>query len=127
MNLNKVILIGRAGRNGEQIANGKGLKFSLAISDNYKNDAGEWVENTTWLDVVAWGKLADNYTGKIEKGGIVMVEGKIKIRKWQSPETGEKKYYTEIHAHSLQRVKTTTTTPPAESGDNSGGNDDLPF
>lgn len=95
---NTVQLIGNLG-NAPEIVNldsGKKLaKFSIAVNEPYKNQEGEKVENTSWFNVVAWGKTAELVEKLCVKGSEVAIEGKLSSRTYET-ESGEKKYVTEI-------------------------------
>ena len=103
--LNKWIGIGRLGKppeikympSGSAVAN-----FSLACSDDYKDkQTGQKVEQTNWINVVAFGKLAEIIGEYCNKGSQVYVEGKQVTRKWQDKE-GKDRYTTEIVANEMQ-------------------------
>ena len=87
MYLNKVMLIGRLGKNPEVNYIQPDLpvaKFSLATSEYYKDKAGNKVENTEWHNIVAWrgtAKFIENY---LNKGMLVYIEGKLQTRRWES-------------------------------------------
>ena len=96
--LNKVILIGRVGKDpeirysttGDAIAN-----FSLATSENYKDkQTGERVEKTEWHNLSAFRRLAEIVGEYVKKGSLIYVEGKIQTRKYQKD--GEDRYATGI-------------------------------
>lgn len=84
-NLNKIMLIGRAGQdpqvrtftNNDKVAN-----LTLAVSEKYNNRQGELVENTTWFNLVFSGKLADIVEQFVHKGDLLYVEGKVRNRKY---------------------------------------------
>jgi len=100
--LNKIMLIGRLGKDPE-VKNAKGLdicNFSIATSKEWKNDAGEKQEETTWHNVVAFKKLAEICGKYLAKGKQCYVEGEIKNSSWE--DNGVKKYKTEVVAHSVQ-------------------------
>ena len=97
---NKVQLIGNLGQDPEivNMDNGNKLaKFSIATSESYKNAQGEKVEDTQWHNVVAWGKIVENY---LAKGKQVAVEGKLTHRSYETKE-GEKRYITEVRCNEL--------------------------
>lgn len=99
---NKVTLIGHAGMQPEikTFDNDRKLaKISLATQESYKNAAGEWVNNTTWHNVVAWGKTANYFEKNIKKGQEILIEGKLVTRTYES--NGEKKYITEVEAQEV--------------------------
>jgi len=83
--LNKVMLIGIAGKHPELRYTSGGTPYAyffLAVDDSYKNkNTGEWVNNTTWIKCVAWGKLAELIAQMVAKGKMLYVEGKFKFEK----------------------------------------------
>ena len=100
--VNQVTLIGYAGAapdhrevNGIPVA-----RFSLATSENWKNDAGEWQSKTQWHNVVVWRKLADVIAAKIQKGTRVYVLGKVEYREYEKD--GVKRYITDIVASEVK-------------------------
>lgn len=96
--INKVTLIGRLGKEPETITIGDGIKkvsFSLATSENYKNQQGEWQEQTEWHNIVGWRNIADRMERVLSKGRLVYIEGRIRSRSWDDKE-GNKRYITEI-------------------------------
>lgn len=104
MGVNKVFLIGHAGKDPEifQMQSGdKNAKFSLATSETYKNNQGERVTNTEWHNIVCWKKLAEIIEQYVKKGMMIYVEGKIKTRSYDNKE-GVKQYVTEIMAENIQ-------------------------
>ena len=99
---NKVTLIGNAGM-APEIKNldnkRKVAKFSLATQESYKNAQGEWVNNSTWHNIVAWGPTASFLEKHVSKGQEIMVEGKIVNRSYEVD--GTKKYITEIEVNEV--------------------------
>lgn len=103
--LNRVMLIGRLGKDPEQryMPNGKAVvNFSVATSESWKKD-GEKQERTEWHNVVAFDKLAEICGQYLQKGSQVFVEGKLATRKWQDKE-GKDRYTTEIVASGMQML-----------------------
>lgn len=95
---NHVQLIGRLGANIDvkKLDSGKAVgKVSLATNEVYKNQKGERVEETTWHNLVVWGKNAEILEKYTEKGAEIGVSGKISNRSYVDKE-GIKKYITEI-------------------------------
>ncbi|NBP28673.1 MAG: single-stranded DNA-binding protein [Flavobacteriia bacterium] len=100
--LNRVQLLGRLGgdpevrstQNGTNVAN-----FNIATSEKYTKD-GETQEKTQWHRVVAWGKLAEIGGEYLNKGSLVMIEGKLETRQYEDKE-GATKYATEIIASDI--------------------------
>ncbi len=100
---NKVQLIGRLGNAVEikKLDSGKSVgRVSLATNEVYKNQKGERVEETTWHNIVAWGRLAEIMEKYTEKGSEIAVEGKITNRSYDDKD-GIKRYVTEIVINDL--------------------------
>ena len=107
MGVNKVILLGRLGKDPEiryttqqfPICN-----FSFATSERRKDPAtGEWKDATEWHNIVVLGKSAENVHKFLKKGSEAFIEGKIQTRKWQDKE-GKDRYTTEILASTVQFI-----------------------
>ncbi|MEX2233714.1 MAG: single-stranded DNA-binding protein [Cyclobacteriaceae bacterium] len=98
---NSVQLIGWLGKDPEvkQFNDRKKASFSIATTDNYKNQNGEKVEDTQWHHVVIWGKLAGIAEKYLKKGNEVAIEGKLIHRVYEA--NGEKRYITEINVNDL--------------------------
>lgn len=102
MNVNKVILIGRVGKDPEfkTLDNGTNLiSFSLATSEKFKKASGEQVEQTDWHNIVGWSKVAEIINQYVKKGDLIYIDGKIKTRIVEAE--NQKKYYTEIHVNQF--------------------------
>lgn len=104
--LNKVIIIGRIGRDPElsYTPNGQArCKFSVATDEGWRDkQTGQRVERTEWHNIVAWRQTAEFCGNYLGKGRLVMVEGKLQTRKWQDQNTGQDRYMTEIVADNVQ-------------------------
>jgi single-strand DNA-binding protein len=98
-NLNKVMLIGRLGRDPEirGMKNGnKVASLSIATSESWRDrNTGEKKEKTEWHRVVVFGSLADVVEKYLGKGCRVYVQGKLQTRKWQN-QAGQDQYSTEV-------------------------------
>lgn len=149
MSVNKVVLIGRVGKDPEvkyfdndtSVAN-----FSLATSERgFKAANGTVVpERTEWHNIVCWRGLAKIAEQFVQKGTQLYIEGKIKTRSYDD-KNGVKKYVTEIYADNLELLGRKSdgdsqhssndyssnnqqpSAPAAPSVDNSSEVDDLPF
>jgi len=102
--LNKVILIGRIGKDPEIYTFDDGTKkisFSLATTESYRDrTSNEWKEQTEWHNVVGYRYLAEK---SIAKGDLIYVEGKIKNRKYNDRD-GNEKYITEILSEKIHML-----------------------
>ena len=104
MSVNKVILIGRVGKDAEvrTVGESKVASFSLATSEKYKDSkTGEYKENTEWHNIVCWRSTAELAEKYIKKGMNLYLEGKLRTRTWED-QNGGKKSITEIVADSIQ-------------------------
>jgi single-strand DNA-binding protein len=103
--LNKVMLIGRAGKDPEMRYLPSGVavaNFSIATGDKFKDKAtGELKETTEWHRISAFDKLAEIVGEYVKKGSQVYIEGKLQTRKWQDKD-GQDRYTTEIRADRMQ-------------------------
>ena len=100
---NKVQLIGNLGNAPEvkTIESGKKLaRFSVATNESYRNATGEKVTETTWHNLVAWGKVAEIAEKYLIKGSEVAIEGKL-INRSYTDKDGNKKYITEVQVNEL--------------------------
>ena len=85
MSLNKVILIGRLGRDPETryMPNGDAVcNFSVATSESWKDQSGQKKERTEWHNITLYRKLAEIAAQYLKKGSLVYLEGKIQSRKY---------------------------------------------
>ena len=100
---NKVQLIGNLGNAPEVKTTESGKKlarFSVATNESYRNASGEKVTETTWHNLVAWGKVADIAEKYLNKGSEIAVEGKL-INRSYTDKDGNKKYITEVQVNEL--------------------------
>ena len=94
--LNKVILIGRLGRDPEvrYMPNGEAVcNFSVATSETWNDRNGQRVERTEWHNITMYRKLAEIAGQHLKKGSQVYLEGKIQSRKYQSKDGIERTAY----------------------------------
>jgi single-strand DNA-binding protein len=106
MSVNKVILVGRLGKDPETryMTNGEAVtNVSLATSENWKDKNGEKQERTEWHNLVFYRRLAEIAGEYLRKGSQIFVEGKIQTRKWQDKE-GKDRYTTEIVVNEMQML-----------------------
>lgn len=106
MSVNKVILVGRLGKDPETryMTNGEAVSnATLATSENWKDKSGEKQEKTEWHNLVFYRRLAEIAGEYLKKGSQIYVEGKLQTRKWQDKE-GKDKYTTEIIVNEMQML-----------------------
>jgi single-strand DNA-binding protein len=132
MSVNKVILVGRLGKdpevksmdNGESVAN-----VALATSETYKDKSGTKQEKTEWHNLVFYRRLAEIAGQYLTKGSMIYVEGRIQTRKWQSKE-GQDRYTTEIVVTEMQMLgskQSSQSTPQASKAVMKEEDSDIPF
>jgi single-strand DNA-binding protein len=83
---NRVILVGNLTRDPElrYIPSGTAVtEIGLAVNDRRKNSSGEWVDETTFVDVTLWGRTAEVATEYLNKGSSVLIEGRLKLDTWE--------------------------------------------
>lgn len=103
MNFNKIVIVGRVGRDPELKATPSGSQvcsFSLATSRVWKDKDGEQQEETEWHNVVFWNKPAEIITRYVKKGALLLVEGRVQTRTYEKD--GVKMYRTEIMGETFQ-------------------------
>ncbi len=106
MSVNKVILVGRLGKDPETryMPNGEAVtNCTLATSENWKDKAGEKQEKTEWHNLTFYRRLAEVAGEYLKKGSMIYVEGKITTRKWQDKE-GKDRYTTDIIVGEMQML-----------------------
>lgn len=102
--VNKVTLIGNLGGDPKVTTTQGGktvARLNLATNESFRS-GDQKVVKTEWHNVVAWEGLADYCSRYLHTGSMVYVEGKITTRSYEPKEGGEKKWVTEIVAHSIQ-------------------------
>ena len=101
--VNKVMLVGRLGRDAEFkiIASGAAVaKFSLAMSEKWKDKNGETQERTEWANCVLWGKAAEALSKYLTKGTQAYVEGSLQTRSYDKD--GSTRYVTEVKVDQVR-------------------------
>ena len=84
-----------------QLENGKArIHFSVAVNRSYRDDSGEWKQETTHVPVVAWDKLAEYVAERLQKGKAVFLTGRLKSRQYESSDGSQS--FLEIVARNIQ-------------------------
>jgi single-strand DNA-binding protein len=118
MNLNKAFVLGNVTRepevrslpSGQQVTN-----FGIATNRFYTSSSGEKKQEAEFHNIVCFGKLADISARYLNKGSLVLIEGRIQTRNWVN-QAGAKQYRTEIVAESLQLGPKGAGAPTGGSG-----------
>ena len=136
---NKVLLMGNLTRNPEIRYTPSGTAVAdlgLAVNENFKNKAGETVEQTCFVDVVVWGRQAETSAEYLQKGSPVFVEGRLQLDQWENQQ-GEKRSKLRVRADRVQFLgapgKGAEFAAPAEAAPQTApapevdDDDDVPF
>lgn len=104
LSVNNVVILGNLTRDPELRFTPNGTPvagFGLAVNRRYQNKkSGEWVEDTSFLNVTVWFKLAENCAESLSKGDRVLVSGRLSQRGWEDKD-GQKKSVVEIIASAV--------------------------
>ena len=130
LGVNKVILIGHAGRDPENqsTAGGKSVcKLSIATGEAYLAKDGSRKERTEWHNVIAFGRLAEILHEYGRKGSLLYIEGSLRTEKWQGKD-GTTRYATKIVASTVRFLdKAPAATGEENFPDNGRQGEELPF
>jgi single-strand DNA-binding protein len=105
--INFVQLTGNIGKDITIMSFESGMKkasFSIATSESYKNNKGEEVNTTTWHNLVAWGKTAEQMADTLSKGNKITIQGKLTNRMYEAKD-GSKKYISEVLVSKFEKVE----------------------
>lgn len=152
---NRVILMGNLTRDPELRYTSSQTAVSdvgLAVNDRRKGNDGQWIEETTFVDVTLWGRTAEVASEYLSKGSPVLIEGRLKLDTWENKE-GEKRSKLHVVCERMQmlggrgqggeggggprRASVAAEGPRSRRnadqdnsggyGGDSGGDDDIPF
>jgi single-strand DNA-binding protein len=104
---NRVILMGNVTRDIElkyTAGNTAVTDLGLAVNDRRKTATGEWVEETTFVDVTLWGRTAEVASEFLSKGSPVLIEGRLKLDSWESE--GQKRSKLRVVGERMQMLGT---------------------
>src|SRR3954462_469680 len=116
---NRVILVGNLTRDPElrYIPSGPAVTdIGLAVNDRRKNANGEWVDETTFVDVTLWSRQAEVASEYLNKGSNVLIEGRVKLDSWETND-GQKRSKLRVVAERMQMLG----APKGERGAAAGG------
>jgi single-strand DNA-binding protein len=103
--LNKVMLIGNLTRDPELRVTPKGTaicQFGLAVNRQFKDESGATRDETTFVDIEAWGKQGETVAKFCTKGKPLFVEGRLKLDTWDDKTTGQKRSKMKIVLENFQ-------------------------
>jgi single-strand DNA-binding protein len=121
--LNKVFLIGNLTRDPELRVTPKGTaicQFGLAVNRQYKDDSGQTRDETTFVDIEAWGKQGELVSKYLTKGSPAMVEGRLRLDQWEDKTSGQKRSRLKVVLDNVQflgRATAPGSGPSASSDD----------
>jgi single-strand DNA-binding protein len=102
--INKVTLLGNVGKDPEIRSSASGImvaNLTLATSDRFQDQQGNWQDRTEWHTLVAFKRTAEIVRDYVKKGSKLYIEGKLQTRSWDDKESGAKRYRTEIIVNEL--------------------------
>ena len=130
---NRVMLAGNLTRDPQVrfFANERAVAdFGLAINRKYKTNDGQMKEETTFVDVEAWGRTAELVGQYLTKGRGCFIEGRLKLDSWDDKESGQKRSKLKIVADSVQFVDSQrggqSGAPTGAGGEMEGGDEPAP-
>jgi single-strand DNA-binding protein len=116
--LNKVLLLGNLTRDPELRATPKGnsvVQFGLAINRAFRGEDGESREETTFVDLEAWGRTAELIARYLNKGSACLVEGRLRLDSWEDKASGERRSRLRVVADGVQFIGRRATDPLGEA------------
>jgi len=103
--LNKVFLIGNLTRDPELRVTPKGTaicQFGIAVNRQFKDESGATRDETTFVDIEAWGKQGELVSKYLTKGSLAMVEGRLKLDQWEDKTSGQKRSKIKVVLDNVQ-------------------------
>ncbi|MDX1944041.1 MAG: single-stranded DNA-binding protein [Pirellulaceae bacterium] len=125
---NRVILMGNITRDIEvkYLQSGSAVTdITVAVNDKRKNQQGEWIEETTFVDVTLWGRTAEIAGEYLGKGSPIFIEGRLRLDSWEKD--GQKHYKLRVTCERMQMLGSKGDGggrgrggPPAQNYDDGG-------
>ncbi len=107
---NRVVLVGNITRDIDLRYTQSGTAVTdigLAINERKKNQAGEWVDDTQFIDATLWGRTAEVAAEYLGKGSPILVEGRLKLETWEAD--GQKRSKLKVVGERMQMLGKTKT------------------
>ena len=120
---NKVLLLGNLTRDPELRVTPKGTsicQFGLAVNRQFKDESGAMRDETTFVDIEAWGKQAELVSKYLTKGSPAFVEGRLKLDTWDDKTSGQKRSKLKVVLENVQFL----SSRPNAGGPASGGGEE---
>jgi single-strand DNA-binding protein len=125
--LNKVFLIGNLTRDPELRTTPKGTaicQFGIAVNRQFKDDTGATRDETTFVDIEAWGKQGELVAKYLTKGSLAMVEGRLKFDQWEDKTSGQKRSKIKVVLDNVQFLSSRGGSGGGGGGHAAGPSDD---
>lgn len=122
--LNKVFLIGNLTRDPELRVTPKGTaicQFGIAVNRQFKDESGATRDETTFVDIEAWGKQGELVSKYLTKGSLAMVEGRLKLDQWEDKTSGQKRSKIKVVLDNVQFLSTRGSAGGSGSGGGGSG------
>ncbi len=124
---NRVILVGNLTRDVELRYTPQGTavtEIGLAVNDRRKNQSGEWVDETTFVDVTLWARTAQVASEYLSKGSPVLIEGRLKLDTWETD--GQRRSKLRVVGERMQMLgggggRSSRAPQPQYAGESAGG------
>lgn len=123
--LNKVLLIGNLTRDPELRVTPKGTpicQFGLAVNRQFKDESGATRDETTFVDIEAWGKQGELVSKYLTKGSPCFVEGRLRLDQWEDKQSGQKRSRLKVVLENVQFLGRGGSGGGSGTG-NAGGDD----
>jgi len=119
---NRVILLGNLTRDIEikYLQSGMAVaEIGIAVNDRRKDQSGQWIEETTFVDVTLWGRTAEVAGEYLGKGSPILVEGRLKLDQWEKD--GQKRSKMRVICEKMQMIPTGGAKGGPRGGGGGGG------
>lgn len=120
---NRVVLLGNLTRDPElrYIPSGTAVaEIGLAVNRRFKNPSGEWVDETTFVDVTLWGRTAEVASEYLTKGRPVLIEGRLKLDTWETND-GQKRSKLRVIGEQMHMLGRAGESEGGGGGGGGGG------
>jgi single-strand DNA-binding protein len=129
-NLNKVLLLGNLTRDPELRHTPKDTavaEMGIAVNRRSPDGNGGWKDETTFVDITAWGSSAENAAKFLTKGRAVFIEGRLQLDTWDDKESGQKRSKLKVVAKNIQFLPDGKSATRSEHREPAVRSDGLPI